>query len=101
MVTVHLGLARGDFHSLRDGELFLPESWAADRDRRREAGLPDTMASRPRWRIAPELFDRAVGNGIRFEWMTFDEGYGSKPEFLRESTARQQKVASSRWRVEG
>src|SRR5580692_9648604 len=27
IVTVHLGLARGDFHSLLDGELFLPESW--------------------------------------------------------------------------
>src|SRR6185437_6901173 len=67
MVTVHLGLARGDFHSLLDGELFLPESWAADRDRCREAGIPDTMVYRPKWKIALELFDRAVGNGIRFE----------------------------------
>jgi SRSO17 transposase len=33
VVTVHLGLARGDFHCLLDGELFLPEGWDADRDR--------------------------------------------------------------------
>jgi SRSO17 transposase len=91
IVTVHLGLARGDFHCLLDGELFLPESWDADRDRCREAGIPDTMVYRPKWKIALELFDRAVGNGIRFDWLTFDEGYGSKPEFLRALTTRQQK----------
>jgi SRSO17 transposase len=87
-------LARGDFHCLLDGELFLPESWAADRGRCREAGIPDTMVYRPKWKIALELFDRAVGQGIRFDWLTFDEGYGSKPEFLRELTARQQKYVA-------
>jgi SRSO17 transposase len=43
VVTVHLGFARGDFHCLLDGELYLPEDWAADRDRCREAGIPDEM----------------------------------------------------------
>jgi SRSO17 transposase len=90
MVTVHLGLGRGDFHCLLDGELFLPESWSADRKRCREAGIPDDMVYRPKWKIALELFDRAISNGIRFDWLTFDEGYGGKPEFLRELTARQQ-----------
>lgn len=27
---------------------------------------------------------RALGNGVRFAWRTFDEGYGGKPAFLRE-----------------
>jgi SRSO17 transposase len=90
MVTVHLGFARGDFQCLLDGELFLPESWAADRERCREAGIPDDMVYRPKWKIALELFDRAISNDIRFDWFTFDEGYGSKPEFLRELAARQQ-----------
>ena len=31
IVTVHLGFARGDFHCLLDGELFLPERWDVDR----------------------------------------------------------------------
>jgi SRSO17 transposase len=83
IVTVHLGFARGDFHCLLDGELYLPESWDADRDRCREAGIPDSLVYRPKWQIALELYDRAVANGLRFEWLTFDEGYGSKPEFLR------------------
>jgi SRSO17 transposase len=90
IVTVHLGFARGDFHCLLDGELYLPESWDANRDRCREAGIPDSLVYRPKWQIALELYDRAVVNGLRFEWLTFDEGYGSKPEFLRELSSRSQ-----------
>lgn len=90
LVTVHLGYAVDDFHCLLDGELFLPESWAADRDRCREAGIPEAMVYRPKWQIALELYDRAIANGLRFDWLTFDEGYGGKPEFLREVSARQQ-----------
>jgi SRSO17 transposase len=90
-VTVHLGYARDDFHCLVDGELFLPEDWSQDRDRCREAGIPEAMTYRPKWQIGLELFVRAVGNGLRFDWMTFDEGYGGKPDFLRALTARQQR----------
>jgi SRSO17 transposase len=94
MVTVHLGYARGDFHCLLDGELFLPESWDTDRDRCREAGIPEDMVHRPKWKIALELYDRAVGNGIRFDWLTFDEGYGGKPAFLRALTRRTQRYVA-------
>jgi SRSO17 transposase len=94
VVTVHLGYAVDDFHCLLDGDLFLPESWAADRQRCREAGIPDTVDYRPKWRIALELYDRAVANGLHFDWLTFDEGYGGKPEFLREVAARQQKYVA-------
>jgi SRSO17 transposase len=94
VVTVHLGLARGDFHCLLDGELFLPESWNADRDRCREAGIPDAMVYRPKWKIALELYDRAVSNGIRFDWLTFDEGYGGKPELLRALATRTQRYVA-------
>jgi SRSO17 transposase len=50
-----LGYASGDFHCLLDGELFLPKSWADDRERCREAGIPETMIYRPKWEIALEL----------------------------------------------
>lgn len=91
IVTVHLGYAADDFHCLVDGELFLPESWANDRERCREAGIPDTMVYRPKTEIALELYDRSVSQGIRFEWLTFDEWYGSKPPFLRALDERGQK----------
>lgn len=90
IVTVHLGYATGDFHCLLDGDLFLPEDWSADRARCREAGIPDEVVYRPKWQIALELYDRARGNGVVFDWLTCDEGYGGKPEFLREVDARQQ-----------
>jgi SRSO17 transposase len=32
--------------------------------------------------IALEQIDRATANGVRFDWLTFDEWYGAKPEFL-------------------
>lgn len=91
LVTVHLGYAADDFHCLLDGDLFLPECWALERARCREAGIPDTMVYRSKTAIALELYDRAVGHGIRFEWMTFDEWYGSKPPFLRALAERGQK----------
>ncbi len=94
IVTVHLGYARGDFHCLLDGELYLPEDWDADRERCREAGIPDAMTYRPKWKIALELYDRAVANGIRFDWLTFAEGYGGKPELLRELATRQQRYVA-------
>jgi SRSO17 transposase len=90
IVTVHLAYATGDFHCLLDGDLFLPEDWSEDRDRCRAAGIPDEVAYRPKWKIALELYDRARSNGVMFDWLTFDEGYGGKPEFLREMDARGQ-----------
>lgn len=90
MVTVHLGYATGDFHCLVDGDLFLPESWSDDRPRCRAAGIPDEMTYRPKWQIALELYDRATENGMHFDWLTFDEGYGSKPLFLQGLEERSQ-----------
>ena len=82
VVTVHLSYAMNDFHCLLDGELFLPESWSNDRQRCREAKIPDEMVYRPKSEIALELYERARGNGIQFDWLTFDEWYGAKPAYL-------------------
>jgi len=82
IVTVHLGYTAGEFHCLLDGDLYLPKSWDQDCQRCREAGIPDEVEYRPKTHIALELYDRAVANGVRLEWLTFDEGYGGKPEFL-------------------
>ncbi|HMB08222.1 MAG TPA: IS701 family transposase, partial [Isosphaeraceae bacterium] len=91
IVTVHLAYARDDFHCPLDRELFLPEDGARDRERCREAGIPDAMPYRPPWQIGLELFDHAIGNGLHFDWLTFDEGYGGKPDFLRGLSARRQR----------
>ena len=85
VVSVHLGYATPDFHTLLDGELYLPEeTWHEDRERCREAGIPEDVVYRPKWRIGLEQIKRARRNGIFLQWLTFDEGYGSKGPFLRE-----------------
>ena len=81
-VTVHLSYAAADFHCLLDGDLFLPESWSNDRERCRAAKIPDELVYRSRADIALELYERARANGVRFQWLTFDEWYGAKPKFL-------------------
>lgn len=83
VVTVHLACARGRLKCLLDGELYLPMSWDADRDRCRAAGVPDDVGYRPMWLIALGLVGRAQGNGWAFDGLTFDEGYGGRPKFLR------------------
>jgi len=81
VVSVHLGYAAGDFHTLLAGELFLPQEWSDDRERCRAAGIPDEMVHRPKWQIALELHAWAVANGVRLQWATADEGYGEVPAF--------------------
>jgi SRSO17 transposase len=88
VVSVHLGYATPEFHTLLDGTLFLPEeTWHEDRERCRAAGVPDDVVYRSKCQIALEQLRRARGNGIRFAWLTFDEWYGGKPPFLRELDA--------------
>src|SRR5947209_2447143 len=81
IVTVHLGVCRGRFKCLLDADLFLPESWSDDRPRCRQAGIPDEVVYRPKWRIALEQLDRARAAGVALDWLTFDEGYGGRPGF--------------------
>jgi SRSO17 transposase len=89
IVTVHLGIVRGLFKTLIDADLFLPQVWSEDRERCREAAIPDDVVYRPKWRIALEQIDRAAANGVKLDWLTFDEYYGSKPAFLENLDARE------------
>ena len=82
IVTVHVGVAKGTFQALLDADLYLPESWSADRQRCREAGIPDEVGYRSKWRIALDQWIRLSKNGVSFDWLVFDEGYGSKVPFL-------------------
>jgi SRSO17 transposase len=83
IVTVHVGVAKGTFQALLDADLFLPKSWSDDRPRCRAAGIPDAVKHRTKWRLAMDQLIRLNGNGISFDWLTFDEGYGAAVPFLR------------------
>ena len=89
VVTVHLAYATDDFHCLVDSDVFLPgDAWAADPARREEVGVPETVVHRPKWRIALELLDRCLADGVAFPFMTADEGYGRCGEFRAGLTRR-------------
>jgi SRSO17 transposase len=82
VVTVHLGYAAGDFHALLDSDLYLPEeSWHANRERCREAGIPDEVTFRPKWQISLDLLDRAMANDVRLKYLAADEAYGRCEKF--------------------
>lgn len=88
VVTVHLGYATSDFHTILDGDLYLPEEkWAEDRARCKEAGIPDDVVYRPKWRIALDLLDRALDGGAPLRYTAADEAYGQIPGF-RQGVAR-------------
>lgn len=69
-------------HALVDRELYLPESWASDRDRCRGAGVPDDVAFATKPRQAMAMLDRALRAGVPFAWFTADEAYG-QVKYLR------------------
>jgi SRSO17 transposase len=83
IVTVHLAVAKGTFQALLDADLFLPASWSEDRPRCRAAGIPDDVRHRTKWRLAVDQWLRVTGNGVSFDWLVFDEGYGAAVPFLR------------------
>jgi SRSO17 transposase len=93
VVTVQLAFSSYDtgFRTMLDTELFLPESWSGDRDRCRQAGIPDHVVYRPKHHIALELLDRAEANGVHLEWITADIWYSEKPAFLAGLEQRQRR----------
>jgi len=84
IVTVHLGVRRGNYQTLIDADLFLPKCWSDDRTRCRAAGIPESVVYRPKWRIALEQLAKAKADGVKLDWLTFDSEYGRCPQFLEE-----------------
>jgi SRSO17 transposase len=81
-IGTFLAYASDRGHALIDRELYLPESWTADRDRCQAAGVPDEVefATKPRQGMA--MLERAMDAGVPFSWVTADEAYG-QVKYLR------------------
>jgi SRSO17 transposase len=74
--------AANPFSCVLASDLYLPQCWAQDRARCREAGVPDELAYRPKWRIALDQVKQAIADGVKLNWLVFDEEYGRIPAFL-------------------
>ena len=60
-----------------DRELYLPQVWAEDLERRREAGVPEGVSFRTKPQLAQLMLERAVESGVPFGWVAGDEVYGN------------------------
>src|SRR5688572_18020772 len=70
-------------------ELYLPESWAHDRPRRRRAGVPPAVTFRPKWQIALAHILALQAEGLPPAPVGADAAYGDVTEFRdRLTTAR-------------
>lgn len=75
-VGVFLAYANRYGAVLLDRELYLPEEWAFDQDRRREAKVPEERSLIPKPTLAKEMLGRAFANGVTAAWVTGDTVYG-------------------------
>jgi SRSO17 transposase len=67
--------------------LYLPEVWASDRKRRREAGVPDDLVFEKKWSIALEQIAELRREGVPAAPVLADAGYGVTTAFRDGLTA--------------
>ncbi|MBI3326438.1 MAG: IS701 family transposase [Nitrospinae bacterium] len=82
-IGVFLAYASATGRTFIDRELYLPQSWVEDVERRREAGVPDEVAFATKPQLGQRMLARAVTAGVRVAWVTGDEVYGSDPDLRR------------------
>lgn len=68
-------------------QLYVPESWAGDRRRRRAAGVPETVAFQAKWQIALAQIQRLQTEGVPPAPVVADAGYGDTTAFRDALTA--------------
>ena len=83
-VGVFLAYVSAQGHALVDKALYLPKAWTDDRQRCREAGVPEEIGYQSKAELGLGLLRRArqVGH-LTAEWVTGDSGYGEVPTLAR------------------
>jgi SRSO17 transposase len=61
--------------------LYLPESWASDRERRKETGVPEEIGFQTKPAIALAQIRQAVEEGVPPAPVLADSGYGNETQF--------------------
>jgi SRSO17 transposase len=87
-IGVSLSVANRSEHVPIDFELYVPERWFADKERRRKARIPDELVFKTKPEIALDLIARARENEIPGNIILADAAYGDSSAF-RESLREQ------------
>jgi len=69
--------------------LYLPESWTADVERRKDAGIPEDVTFKTKPELAMELIDQARAWGLADRIVLADAGYGEVTAFREALESRQ------------
>jgi SRSO17 transposase len=69
--------------TLIDRELYLPKSWISDRQRCRQAAVPEDVEFATKQVLAQQMLGRALDAGVPARWVTADEAYGGDSKFRR------------------
>jgi SRSO17 transposase len=80
-VGVFLAYASERGQAFIDRELYLPEEWVEDEERRERAGVPEEVGMRTKPELAQEMLGRAlVEAGVKAQWVVAECVYGdSRP----------------------
>ena len=70
-------------------QLFVPESWVTDAQRRKRTHIPADLGEQTKPAIALSLLDRARAWGVPIQAVVVDAGYGDNPNFLAGLDERQ------------
>ncbi len=77
-VAVFLAYAATRGSTLLDRALYLPEAWAGDTERRRQAGVPETVIGATKGELAQAMLARAFAAGVPAAWVVGDTIYGGE-----------------------
>ncbi len=75
-VGVFLAYASPKGTAFIDRELYLPEEWAEDEERRGRAGVPEEVGFATKPQLAKKMLERALGAGVSAAWVVADSVYG-------------------------
>ncbi|MGH3469853.1 MAG: IS701 family transposase [Thermocrispum sp.] len=75
-VGVFLGYATAAGRTFLDRELYLPQAWAEDQQRRAEVGVDSSVEFATKPELAMRMLARALDAGVPAGWVTGDEVYG-------------------------
>lgn len=80
-VGVFLAYAAAKGHALLDRRLYLTESWAKDKKRRKKCHVPVGVKYQPKWQIGLELIERS--RDVPHAWVAADDEFGRVAEFRK------------------
>jgi SRSO17 transposase len=80
-IGVSLTLATANAHLLADMRLYLPEVWADDPEKRKEAHIPDSVQFQTKPELALQMMQQALADEVDKGTVLADSGFGDNSSF--------------------